>query len=355
MSRSGRSTLLEMNAPAPVRARPWWRRRLASLACALALAALAVAVGTEALSPGGPARAVYAAHDALWVPFWSWLWVRNGFGSLLWWLPLALIAALALAEFLGVGRPLRRLQVMMLRAGLRGGIAPGVLRFQRRLGRDRDRLAVAVLHADAVRACAAVRGAVESGTAVDTGALARAVTGLAALRPDDAALHLRAAEAAALIERLEGPAGAAGLRGSLRRIWPEPVADDILAALDLRPEAAPAALSALVAGHMRPARLALATLAMARGAQALPPGIVRGWFGEWARLSHRPDAPHPELAAAEQLIDFEFWAALAERRLRDVEVTGDRAGWFAALLPEVEMRPAMGEAAAAGLPQAVPR
>lgn len=350
MTRSGRSTLLDMGAPAPFRLRPWWRRRVLTAAFMGVVALIALAVGYQVFATDGPGRLLYLLHDLVWVPVWSWLWVRRGFTSLVWWLPLMIGAGLAASEYAGLWQPVRRAQVFILRLGLRGRLQSSFLRFQRwlGLGRGREGLVVAVLNADLTQAASAARQAIEAGTPADPTGLERALIALCLLRPDDAGMQMRAAEELAVIEALQGAAAAAPLRDALRRIWTDPVAEGIFRALDLQPETAAALTADLVAGRMRPERLALTTLGMARGARSLAPSVVRQWFTDWARLSHHTDPARPDLSEAERMIDFEFWAAHAERGLQQSEVTGDRAGWFAALLPEVAMRNPMGEVAAAG-------
>lgn len=366
--RSGRSPLLSLALSAPHRPRAWGRRWLGVAAALVAVATPVWIVATRALPLDGPARPLYALHDMVFVPFWSLVWVRAGVWSLLWFVPILVLTALAMAEFLGIGQPLRRLQIGTLRMAMRGPAGRFALWLQQSLGwrKNREGLLVAVLEADLTTAEIRCRTVIETGQGVaPAAALGRLALQLTYLRAADPAHQLRGAEALALIERLDGSEAARQWQTRFARIWPDEVAAQIEQGLSPLPEELPALLAGLRGGTLDVSRLALASIALSRPQALVRPDLVTAWFTEWAQLRHLQDPPpvtkagpvltrpitrQLDLAEAERLIDFGFWSALAEKGLagqRRRQTREDEA-WLSALLPGVALRRAMGELAAVG-------
>jgi len=348
MTRMARSRVLALHAPAPSRARVWWKRRITMLMTVLVVAMPVFAVVTEALSPDGVGWLLYSLHDSIWLPFWSFVWVRAGIWSLIWWLPVSALAGLTLVEFLGLGQPLRRLQTAVLRGLLRSPVSPLVLAAQQRLGwqHNREGLLVSVLESELLVAEAALRAAAEAGGTADTARVSRLMTQLAYLRAADPARQVRCAECLMLIGLFAEPDHVFALRTKLDRIWPEADGARIKALL-WHDTANPVPLFDILRKPDSVAfDLALANLAFARAESLVRSDLVRVWFEEWARLRHDPRLSNRALPEAERMIDFEFWAARAEAGIAAREVTGDRKGWLGALLPGVAMRRPMGERAA---------
>jgi hypothetical protein len=350
MSRIARSTLRAIHSPAPKRARPWWTRRTTVTLVLIAIALPVLAVATQFLSQGGPGWYLYALHDGVWLPFWSVVWVRAGIWSLIWWVPLLALAGLALAEFLGLGQPMRVMQVAVLRRALRSPLSSLVLAAQQRLGwrHNREGLLVAVLESELLGAEAALRAAAEAGRKVDTTRAARLVTQLAYLRATDPARQVRCAEGLMMIGLFADADYVARLRAKMCRIWPDADGARISALLCTDPTRPDHLFDLLKSPGVTASDLALATLAMARGDALVRADLVRLWFGEWARLRHDIRAAQGALPEAERLIAFEFWAARAEAGLALGQGAESRSQWLAALLPGVAMRRPMGELAAIG-------
>lgn len=355
MKPMGRSTLLGLNLPAPLRARPWWARRIAVLVLVSALALLAVMVAREVLPHEGPGWYLYALHDWLWLPLRALLWTRAGLWSLIWLVPAALLILLALVEFLGLAQPVRRMQVAVLRMFLRSRFSHLLLAVQQRLGwrRGHEGQLVAVLEGELARQETALKTACEAGEREDSFALTRSVVQLAYLRAADPAAQLRCAENLMLIARHADAEEVSHLRTKLRRIWPEEDGARIERLMMTDPAQPEPLFTLLQGGGDHGADLALATLAMARPAALLRADLVRAWFTEWAGMRHDPLRDNRTLLDAERLIDFEFWAARAEAGLCPREAGGDRAAWLGDLLPGVPMRRSMGELAAIGQGEAM--
>jgi hypothetical protein len=350
MSRIARSTLRAIHSPAPKRARPWWTRRVMVALTLIAVALPVLAVATQFLSHSGPGWYLYALHDGGWLPFWSVVWVQARIWSLMWWVPLLALAGLALAEFLGLGQPLRSMQVAVLRRSLRSPLSPLVLAAQQRLGwgRNREGLLVAVLESELLGAESALRAAAEARRKVDPSRAARLMTQLAYLRATDPARQVRCGEGLMLIGLFAESDYVARLRAKLCRIWPEADGARISALLCTDPTRPAPLFDMLKSPGVTAPDLALATLAMARGEALVRADLVRLWFGEWARLRHDIRTARGALPDAERLIAFEFWAARAEAGLALGQGAESRNQWLAALLPGVAMRRPMGELAAIG-------
>lgn len=351
MTVAGRSSVARLAGPVPARDRRWWLRRVIVLAVVVAIFLLARAVSQEMFDPHGPGRLLYLAHDRVWLPFWSLVWVRSGFLSLVWWVPVVIFSAMALMEFLGIGQPVRRLQIGIIRRLMRGRAGWYVLLLQQMLGwkHNREGLLVATLKADFTRESAGLRRAIEAGESRDGVRLGRLMLWLAHLRATDPAIQVRCAEALMLIVRAGGEAAAAPVAARLGRILLPEDSAQLTDAITPDPEAHSERLDDLRRGDLEPVALALTTLAMARAGSLARPRLARAWFVEWARQRHAGSSGSAALVAAEQMIDFEFWAALAESGLAMLELEGDRQGWLGDLLPDVAMRRPLGELAAAGL------
>lgn len=365
--RRGRSTLVDMRDTAAPRRRPWGLRRAIVLTVLALCALVAWTVATEALPHDGPGRALYLLHDILWVPFRAIVWVRSGVWSLLWLLPAGLLLLVVAIEFLGLMQVLRRLQTTILRVLIRRGAGRVVISAQQLLGwrRGHEGFLVGLIGADLRVAEARAMAAVEAGTSHDPAMLARLATYLAYLRAADPRAQLRCAEALLLAGLLEPHDTAVGLRDRLRRIWGDAPADRIDRLSHADATTLLQAADQMAQTALPPDELGLLTLSacrLAAGAADADRGdadggdagaaAARHWFSRWACLQTVPARPRPDLSAAEQGIAFEFWAATSERALARAEITGDRAGWLAQLLPGVAMRRPLGELAAIGGPDA---
>lgn len=341
--RPGRSTVLDIGREQALRRRPWMLRRMAVAAVLCCLVLLGWIVATEWLRPAGIGYLLYVTHDRVWLPLWSWLWLRSGYWSLLWFGPVALLLLLVLTEFLGFGTPMRRLQVAVLRYGLRHNWTRALIGFQQILGwkRGHDGLLVAVIDSELKRAETEAKVAIEAGRAQDVTMLCRMTVGLAYLRANVPLVWTRCAEQHLLATLLE-PDKAAELRSDLRRIWGDETADRIEAMTMIPDEAIADASSGLSAPLRAPADLAMLTLGVVHRAVMSQPDAVSAWFTQWAQERYRPHIPREDLVQAEGMIDFEFWAAVCERGL----IARARPVWLATLLPGVEMYRPLGELAA---------
>lgn len=341
-----------MHLPAPGRSRPWWTRRGLALSLIGAATLLAFVVARQLLPHQGPGWYLYALHDRVWLPLRALVWTRAGAWSLLWLVPVLALAFLVLVEFLGLAQPLRRMQVAVLRGFLRSRFSHLVLAAQQRLGwrRGHEGQLVAVLEGELARGEAALKEAAEAGLRAGSLALSRSVVQLAYLRAADPVAQLRGAEDLMLIALHSQPEHVARVSAQLRRIWPEEDGARIDALLKTDPAEPEALFDLLRAPSGQASDLALATLAMARPDALRRADLVRDWFTEWARIRH-DWRQSGRLSDAEQLIDFEFWAARAEAGLVLQDLGGDRSGWLAGLLPDLAMCRPMGELAAAGLMQ----
>lgn len=348
--RRGRSTLLDMERQPASRERPWALRRVVTLALLGCGTGLWWIVANEILPPTGPGYLLYAAHDHLWLPFWSWVWMRSGFWSLLWFGPLAVLLVLVLVEFLGLGQPLRRLQVAALRLALRRNWTRGLLVIQQMFGwsRQHESLLVCVIDCDLRSESAKAMAAVESGRGHDVTVLCRMILALAYLRATSGAAQIRCAEQHLLAAMLDRDTAVA-LGTGLRRIWGDETADRIEAKTMIADEEIPVAIAGLSARDGKPDDLALLTLGIVRCAILTQPDAAGAWFTRWAQLRCRIDPRRNDLAAAERLLDFEFWAAVCEGALAGRVAEGGRMAWLPKWLPGVAMYRSWGELAAAGL------
>lgn len=348
--RRGRSTLLDMGQHPPSRERPWGLRRTVTMAMLGGVAGLWWIAANEVLPPTGLGYLLYTAHDHLWLPFWSWVWMRSGFWSLLWFGPLAGLLLLVVIEFLGFGQPLRRLQIAALRLALRRNWTRGLLAIQQMFGwkRQHESLLVCVIDCDLRSESAKAMEAVESGKRFDVTVLCRMALALAYLRATSGAAQIRCAEQHLLAAMLDKDA-AATLGAELRRIWGEETADRIAVKTMVAEEEIPAVLAGLSAGEGKPDDLALQTLGIVRCAALTQTDAAGAWFTRWAQLRCRIDPRRNDLAAAERLFEFEFWAAICEKALAERAAAGGRVTWLPKWLPGVATYRSRGELAAAGL------
>lgn len=344
--RRGRSTVLDLGRIEARRPRPWRVRRLVVASVTVCLGLLVWVVAVEWLAPRGLGYLIYAAHDRLWLPLWSWLWLRADYWSLLWLAPLTILLVLALAEFLGVGMPLRRLQVAALRQGLRRNWSRGMIGFQQLLGwrRGHEGLLVAVVDCELRQAEAAARTAIEAGQPHDVETLCRMTVALAYLRASAALAQVRCAENCLLVDLIDRAKGA-DLRLQLRLIWGDEVTDRIEAMAMIADNVVPDAVAGLSTPGRGAEDLALLTLGIVRAAVLSQPDAASSWFTQWALERCSPEMPRDDLARAEGLIDFEFWAATCERAM----IGRTRPAWLARLLPGVAMVRPLGEVAATGM------
>lgn len=357
MTRRGRSTILDLGAAAPARARAWVLRGLLVALVIGVVTALAVAVAQELMPEAGPALVIYQLHDMLWVPFWARIWVQNSVTSLIWFVPATVLVTLALIEFLGLAQPVRHLQTATLNLALRIGHGRWVLVLQQRLGWGHGFEAFLVLFIESDLICARNKAmeAIEAGHTTNADALGRAMIQRAYLRADDEATHAICAEALLLMRALGVIPDALGRwERTLGRILGPGAPHDLRLALQPDPAVIGTALDTLANPATPPQKLALLTLAHAGNHQGVTPVQMRAWFDLWAQLARTPEAGR-RLAHAETMIDFEFWAAHAESAVTMTETAADRSGWLAALLPDVPMSRPLGEHAAAGLAPTGPR
>lgn len=315
-----------------------------------AIILLAIVVSREMLPHEGPGWYLYALHDRVWLPLRALIWTRAGVWSLLWLVPVLALALLVLVEYLGLAQPLRRMQVAVLRGFLRSRFSPYLLALQQKIGwrRGHEGQLVAVLEAELARHEAGLKEATEASQRADSLGLSRSVVQLAYLRAADLPAQLRCAGGLMLIARHADREQVSRISAKLHRIWSDEDGARIEAILTTDPTEPEPLFDLLRAPSGKAADLAVATLAMARPEARCRADLVRAWFTEWARMRHDPRQDSRALAEAERLIDFEFWAARAEAGLVLQEVSGDRSGWLAGLLPGVMMRRPMGELAAAG-------
>lgn len=218
--------------------------------------------------------------------------------------------------------------------------------FQQLLGwrRGHEGLLVAVVDGELRQAEAAARTAIEAGQPHDVGTLCRMTVALAYLGASATLAQVRCAENCLLVDLIGRDKGA-DLRSQLRLIWGDEVTDRIetmaMIADDVIPDA--------VAGLSTPGRgaedLALLTLGIVRRAALSQPDAASSWFTQWALERCNPETPRDDLARAEGLIDFEFWAATCERAM----IGRTRPVWLARLLPGVAMERPLGEVAATGV------
>lgn len=343
---AGRSTVLAAALRRTGRERAILLRWAGVAAVVAVLSGLGWAVGTEALDPSGPGRALYQVHDLIWVPLWSWIWTAARPWSLIWLLAPALLALLSLVEFLGLAQPVRGLQGLLLRALLGSRLGDALVAGQVALG-PRDGFLTRFIEADLTDLETAARRAVEEGGKPfpdrQAVAMARQATRLGRLTGDRPAVAIRLCEVGALLD-LAAPS-APGDRAFDRYWMAEPWAE----AATLIPASLAEAVRSLRAGTMEAPALAVATLGAARlGWQGRDPRAL-DWFARWAEVQLAPAVRTGALSKAETLIAFEFWAAQTEAALRRDAAQHDRKAWLGALLPEVGTDRPSGELAAAGL------
>ena len=132
--RPGRSSLLRAGAVSPARPRAYGLRRLVAAVLLGGAAALVLAVRNEVFPASGPFLLVYWLHDAMWLPVYGRVWIAPFPGGLVWLVPLAVLGAAALTEYLGLAAPIRWAQQRLMSRLLRGRWWRLVLGWHRLLG-----------------------------------------------------------------------------------------------------------------------------------------------------------------------------------------------------------------------------
>lgn len=310
----GRSSLLRAGLVSAPRLRRHFNRALLGFG-GLGLLAFLIAGTALRLWPAtGPGWLAYWLHDMLWLPIYGGLWLAPFPRGFVWALPLAIVALLALLEFLGWVAILRGLQLWILRLAflrLPSGLAGALVRLTPARGQ-----ALAVLDELCVERVAFLQAEIED----------------AEPHPLERPAHLtEAARLHALRCRVLPEAPLAVQMAAIEvlsfAVWADqPLPKDLVGAIDgaapgaraLRLAATEPLEASEVALLLRlpataPGPLAVVTLAMALAARSLPQALA--WFPVWAERQYR--APNGFLTAAEGLIAFEFWAALAESRRPD--------------------------------------
>ena len=339
----GRSRLLDLARAPELRPRPFWRRRLLWLSLLTLMIATAWAVKTERLSKSGLTALLYELHDALWVPLYGAIWPRSQGFALIWILPLALLLLLAGVEYLGFGQPLRRGQIFAIRLILALPLSRAALTLQQWLGwRGFERLMAKVIETDLDQALASAKEAQLYGRRANTGRLKRLALQLSYLQAANPAVQLRDIESLALLAALD-PTRHEAAAEALRRIWPAEAGKGLTLAQSPAADL-PDLLRKLQSGTMGAEEAALATLAFARPEAQERADLIGAWFTEWARRRHMRAAGHEALLAAETLVDFSHWAAVAEGH--SARYAPD---WLGTLLGEKAMARDLGERRALGL------
>ena len=123
MSTPTRSTLRSIDAAFDGR---WRRYKLRWGLVCLSVAALiwfCLAIGARTFSSGGFGWIVYVLHDAVYIPLKGAVWTRWFPYAFVWLVPLSMIVALALTEFLSKSGPVRALhRRLILRIAARPGL-----------------------------------------------------------------------------------------------------------------------------------------------------------------------------------------------------------------------------------------
>lgn len=340
----GRSTLLRAGVMSPPRPRPYGLRRLVVAALLGALGALVLAVRAEAFPVSGPYLLLYWLHDAIWLPIYGRVWIAPFPGGLVWLVPLAVLAAAVLAEFLGLAAPVRWAQLRLLSRTLRGPRWRLVLGWHRLLGfvGRCALLAEAILREDQADARDAVEQAVEQGgdrvaALARLAEVQRRILSFGLLAPREAMAVLETLALAHLSGTAAEPA-LVDLRAQAARVCAAVCPDwehllDLVEA-DISPGAVPR-LAGQIADPGRTetelaARSVGIALAVARDGRA--EHMV--WFDEWARRRAGRDADLAQrLGRAEAMIGFEFWAGLSEAAVTAPPLAPMLHGAFAGLAP----------------------
>lgn len=308
----GRSSLLRAGVADPARRRPFWRRRLVVLLVLAAPVLLVAAVWLRLFDANLTAgRVIYGLHDALWLRLHGRLWLAPYPGGLLWLAPLVLLGLLAGAEFLGLGQPLRALQVAGLNLIVDRLPTDALIALGHAMPGKGQLLAVIAERQRLQRRAALQQLA--SGLPVDAASLCRSEelrlvfsgqTGAQAVLPAIEALVLASPAGSA------PPAEALRLRRLIDAMPAEVPGLATLALARLAPGESLRLARLLARQPLQPAGIAAATLAIARSAQMDGRAEHGQWFATWAHRSHAGE--DAALRRAETLIAFELWAALAE-------------------------------------------
>jgi len=333
VERPARSTLLRGGVAALPRQRRYLLRRIAVLAAAACVMAFVLAISVRFFPLSGPTRAIYWAHDALWLPLQAAIWTSAFPYGLLWLVPLGSFCLLAALEFAGLLQAVRRGQLAMFSAFLRAGL-DSLLVASNTLAARRAGPEQTLLEALAKERDAAALTMVLARDAAGLAGLQRYRRLLLNLRPDQQSRAIAAIEAMCLSRSLNGPEDPA-LRAALARHWPD-MARGLAEWVPKRPGTdsedltagivhAMAGLSALPATD-----LALATLRHSLQAGPGHPALL-SWFSAWSDLCYAGNPP--ALKEAEAMIQFEYWAVLAEAPPKPPEVDGLLTAALPALAP----------------------
>lgn len=322
---AGRSTLLRAGLVDRPRHRPTLRRRLWLAAAGGLIVLFLLAVAARWFSRSGTGILVYWIHDHVWLPLRGQLWTAIFPAGFIWAVPICLVLALVLTEYLVLFAPLRAAQIGLLRwlsRPGRGWVLVGGAQLIAPLGLVPVQ-AIAVLSDLRQTEHARLLEALDRGGAVDPGRLAQLEALLVQLLPAGEVQVLAALEAIALttVANRRSQGGLEALHARLAAMAP-PLDALVRRSLDL-----PSPLESLrLASDLEhdvtpsPSLLAARTLAVALAIRADGRSEHLAWFQAWAR---RRLGPQPErLAEAEGLVAFEFWAALAERSVPERTAEG---------------------------------
>lgn len=330
-----RSTLLRGGVAALPRARPYLLRRIAVLAATACVVAFLIAVSVRFFSLSDPTRAIYWAHDALWLPFQAAIWTSAFPYGLLWLMPLAAFCLLIGLEYTGLVQAVRRGQLAMFSALLRAGLDPLLVSSNRLAGR-RAGSDGTLLEALAAEREAAALALVQ---AMDTAGLAelqRYRRLLLNLRPDQQSRAIAAIEAMCISLSLNRPEDP-NLRAALAEHWPDlagawAVWAPKLPGTDAESPTAGIIQSMAGLSAMPATELALATLRHSLQAGPGHPALL-AWFSAWSDLRYAAGPAAAVLAEAEAMIQFEYWAARAETPQKPAEIDGVLTAALPALAP----------------------
>ena len=335
VERPARSTLLRGGVAAAPRARWYLLRRLAVLAGAACIVVFVLAVSVRFFPLSGPTRAIYWAHDALWLPFQAAIWTSAFPYGLIWLVPLAGFLLLVSLEFTGLLQAIRRGQLAMLSGFLRAGLDP-LLVSSNRLAARRAGPDGTLLEALAAERDAASLSQVLARDADGLAGLQRYRRLLLNLRPDEQGRAIAAVEAMCLSRSLDRPEDPR-LRATLAAHWPDLAkawaewapgqpgsdAEEPTAGIIQSMEGLPA---------MPATDLALATLRHSLQAGPGHPALL-AWFTAWSDLRYAAGSAAAALAEAEAMIQFEYWAARAETAPKPAGMDGLLTAALLALAP----------------------
>ena len=322
--RPARSTLLRGGVASLPRPRRYFQRRLvvfAAVACALAGV---IAVFLRFFPLSGPTRAIYWAHDVLWLPLYAAIWTSAFPYGLIWLAPLGAFCLMAGLEFMGFAQGFRRGQLAVFSVLLSSGLDP-LLIASNRLAARRAGPEGTLLEALAKERDAAALTTVLAKGSAGLASLQRYRRLLLNLRPDQQSRAIATIEAMCLSRSLNRPEDP-NLRGALAQHWPD-LAGAWAEWTAKLPQNGVDGLTAGIVQSMAglssmPAKdLALATL---RHSLQTGPGnlALLSWFSAWSDLRYAAGPAAATLAEAEAMIQFEYWAARSEVPPSPAELDG---------------------------------